>query len=54
MPIPWLWAWNWRMFTPPKSSAPSSTRSGLQLATTTSANAIQPRPEVMFSTHSGV
>ena len=54
MPIPWLWAWNWRMFTPPKSSAPSSTRSGLQLATTTSASAIQPRPEVMFSTHSGV
>ena len=46
--------WNWSMVTPPNRYAPSSTRAGRQVAKVVSANAIQPRPATMPSTHSGV
>ena len=40
--------------TPPKRYAPTSTRAGRQVANVVSANAIQPRPATMPSTHIGV
>ena len=42
------------IMTPPNRYAPTSTRSGRQVANTTSASAIQPRPATIPSTHSGV
>src|SRR5260221_1390180 len=43
-----------RMVTPPNRYAPRSARHGFQVAKTTSANAIQPRPEPRPSDHNRV